>query len=105
MEKQLQVNEPPPIPMGTPHMAYKKSHSGSTGNIHGLVGLNDQIGKTNERFLCNCVIYILFFLDNLNCTSTKLTTFTGGVKTHNVQMRRPTNKRGKTAPAPPKRTR
>lgn len=47
MEKQLQVNEPPPIPLGTPHMAYKKSHSGSTGNIHGLVGLNDQIGKTN----------------------------------------------------------
>lgn len=42
VEKQLQVNEPPPIPLGTPHMSYKKSHSGSTGNIHGLVGVSDQ---------------------------------------------------------------
>ncbi|CAH2009120.1 unnamed protein product [Acanthoscelides obtectus] len=87
VEKQLLVNEPPPLPLGTPHMAFKKSHSGSTGNIHGLVGIMD----VNS-------------LDNFNSTSTKLTTFTGGAKNSMVQMRRTTNKRGKTAPAPPKRT-
>nr|CAH7728960.1 unnamed protein product [Callosobruchus chinensis] len=43
-------------------------------------------------------------LDNFNSTSTKLSTFTGGAKNSMVQMRRTTNKRGKTAPAPPKRT-
>ncbi|XP_019864822.1 tyrosine-protein kinase Abl isoform X2 [Aethina tumida] len=82
VEKQLQVNEPPPIPLGTPHMSYKKSHSGSTGNIHGLVGVSDQ-----EVSL-----------------TTKLSTFTGGSKNNMVQMRRTTNKKGKPAPAPPKRT-
>ncbi|XP_030765664.1 tyrosine-protein kinase Abl isoform X2 [Sitophilus oryzae] len=84
VEKQLQGNEIP-VPMGTPHMSYKKSHSGSTGNIHGLVELSHQ--------------------DNLNSIATKLTTFTGGsTKNSLVQMRRTTNKKGKTAPAPPKRT-
>ncbi|CAH1099078.1 unnamed protein product [Psylliodes chrysocephalus] len=84
VEKQLQFNDSPSIPLGTPHMAFKKSHSGSTGNIHGLVGLTEPN-------------------DNLNNTSTKLSTFTGGSKT-NVQMRRSTNKKGMPAPAPPKRT-
>ncbi|KAJ8967787.1 hypothetical protein NQ317_005564 [Molorchus minor] len=86
VEKQLQGGEPPPIPMGTPHMSYKKSHSGSTGNIHGL-GVSEQSSA-----------------DNLNTACTKLSTFTGGSKNNLVQMRRTTNKRGKTAPAPPKRT-
>lgn len=37
--------------------------------------------------------------------TSKFSTFsTGGAKA-NVQMRRTTNKKGKTAPAPPKRTR
>ncbi|XP_018569840.1 tyrosine-protein kinase Abl isoform X4 [Anoplophora glabripennis] len=87
VEKQLQGNEAPPVPMGTPHMSYKKSHSGSTGNIHGLVGVSEQSSA-----------------DNINVSSTKLSTFTGGCKNSMVQMRRTTNKRGKTAPAPPKRT-
>ncbi|KAG5865844.1 Tyrosine-protein kinase Abl, partial [Gonioctena quinquepunctata] len=87
VEKQLQGNESSPIPLGTPHMAFKKSHSGSTGNIHGLVGLMEQSSS-----------------DTLNNTSTKLLTFTGGSKTSIVQMRRPTNKKGMPAPAPPKRT-
>ncbi|XP_066256075.1 tyrosine-protein kinase Abl isoform X2 [Euwallacea similis] len=86
VEKQLQGNDFP-VPIGTPHMSYKKSHSGSTGNLHGLVGLADQN-----------------ITDNLNSISTKLTTFTGGSKSSLVQMRRTTNKKGKTAPAPPKRT-
>lgn len=84
VEKQLQGNDSPSVPLGTPHMAFKKSHSGSTGNIHGLVGLTESS-------------------DTLNNTSTKLSTFTGGSKT-NVQMRRSTNKKGMPAPAPPKRT-
>ncbi|XP_023030325.2 tyrosine-protein kinase Abl isoform X2 [Leptinotarsa decemlineata] len=87
VEKQLQGNESSPIPLGTPHMAFKKSHSGSTGNIHGLVGLSEQTST-----------------DNLNSTCTKLSTFTGGAKTSMVQMRRSTNKKGMPAPAPPKRT-
>ncbi|XP_045464391.1 tyrosine-protein kinase Abl isoform X7 [Harmonia axyridis] len=39
-----------------------------------------------------------------NTMTTKLSTFTGGSKNNLVQMRRTTNKKGKTAPAPPKRT-
>lgn len=35
MEKQLSVTEAT-VFLGTPHMSYKKSHSGSTGNIHGI---------------------------------------------------------------------
>ncbi|XP_057655915.1 tyrosine-protein kinase Abl isoform X4 [Diorhabda carinulata] len=84
VEKQLQGNDSPSVPLGTPNMAFKKSHSGSTGNIHGLVGLTEPS-------------------DTLNNTSNKLSTFTGGSKT-NVQMRRSTNKKGMPAPAPPKRT-
>lgn len=84
VEKQLQGSEPPPIPLGTPHMSYKKSHSGSTGNIHGLVGLSDQQELS---------------------VSTKLSTFSAASKNNLVQMRRTTNKKGKQAPAPPKRTR
>jgi hypothetical protein len=51
VEKQLQGNESA-VPLGTPHMSYKKSHSGSTGNIHGLVGLSDQMaaGETASFF-------------------------------------------------------
>ncbi|KAL3275036.1 hypothetical protein HHI36_019808 [Cryptolaemus montrouzieri] len=83
VEKQLQGNETA-APTGTPHLSYKKSHSGSTGNIHSLVGLIDQSIENNM--------------------TTKLSTFTGGSKNNIVQMRRTTNKKGKTAPAPPKRT-
>lgn len=43
MEKQLQVNDATQ-PVGTPHLSYKKSYSGSTGNIHGLVSSSDQTG-------------------------------------------------------------
>ncbi|XP_065171923.1 tyrosine-protein kinase Abl-like isoform X3 [Atheta coriaria] len=85
VEKQLQGMEPPPVPLGTPHMSFKKTHSGSTGNIHGLVSLSEQS------------------TDNLT-TSAKLSTFTGGSSKSNVQLRRTTNRRGKQAPAPPKRT-
>jgi abelson tyrosine-protein kinase 1 len=36
VEKQLQGS-------GTPQLAYKKPHAGSTGNIHGLVMMSDQV--------------------------------------------------------------
>ncbi|XP_076264999.1 tyrosine-protein kinase Abl isoform X5 [Rhynchophorus ferrugineus] len=86
-EVEKQLNEIP-APMGTPHLSFKKSHSGSTGNIHGLVELSHQS-----------------ITDTINSMATKLTTFTGGsAKNSMVQMRRTTNKKGKTAPAPPKRT-
>lgn len=81
VEKQLQGSDG----SGTPLLSYKKSHSGSTGNIHGLVGLSD--------------------LQDLH--GSKLSTFTGGpcnTKSSMVQMRRTTNKKGKQAPVPPKRT-
>ncbi|XP_022909012.2 tyrosine-protein kinase Abl isoform X2 [Onthophagus taurus] len=72
-----------PVLMGTPHLSYKKSHFGSAGNIHGLVGVVDQNSTENI----------------------KLSTFTGitGVK-NNMVVRRTTNRKGKQAPAPPKRT-
>ncbi|KAK3929109.1 Tyrosine-protein kinase Abl [Frankliniella fusca] len=68
----------------TPLMSYKKPHAGSTGNIHGLVVLADQAAASDASM-------------------GKLSTFGGG-KNSMVQMRRPTNKRGKQPPAPPKRT-
>ncbi|XP_034232083.1 tyrosine-protein kinase Abl [Thrips palmi] len=68
----------------TPLMSYKKPHAGSTGNIHGLVALADQAASSDASL-------------------GKLSTFGGG-KNSMVQMRRPTNKRGKQPPAPPKRT-
>lgn len=68
----------------TPLMSYKKPHAGSTGNIHGLVVLADQAAASDASLA-------------------KLSTFGGG-KNSMVQMRRPTNKRGKQPPAPPKRT-
>lgn len=86
VEKQLQENEFI-APQGTPHLPYKKSHSGSTGNIHTLV-------LASEHNSDNSMI----------TSTTKLSTFTGGSKNNMVQMRRTTNKKGKTAPAPPKRT-
>lgn len=47
-----------------------------------------------------------FTFPETGSTTSKLSTFsTGGSAKGNVQMRRTTNKRGKTAPAPPKRTR
>lgn len=69
-------------------MPYKKSHSGSTSNIPS--SHQDQLENQS--------------------TVGKLSTFTGGSlggsgKNSLVQMRRPTNKKGKQAPAPPKRTR
>lgn len=84
VEKQLQGSEG----CHTPQMAYKKSHhSGSTTNIHGLVQLEQLLVEPNV----------------------KLTTFTGAQSQSQskgmVQMRRPTNRKGKQAPAPPKRTR
>jgi hypothetical protein len=39
VEKQLQGS-------GTPQLAYKKPHAGSTGNIHGLVVMSEQVAAT-----------------------------------------------------------
>lgn len=55
-------------------------------------------------------LFLIFHLFVVDTTSsvTKLSTFTGGLSSKNnsiVQMRRSTNKKGKQAPAPPKRTR
>ncbi|XP_050311606.1 tyrosine-protein kinase Abl isoform X2 [Anthonomus grandis grandis] len=83
VEKQLLGNEL----MVFPGAAHKKSHhSGSTGNLHGLIGINDASELTGSTM------------------AMKLTTFTGQQQQSKVQMRRTTNKKGKTAPAPPKRT-
>ena len=76
VEKQLQG--------GTPQLPYKKPHAGSTGNIHGLV---EQMSAAESSKLSTFAIMP---------TSSK-----GAL----VQLRRTTNKRGKQAPAPPKRTR
>ncbi|KAL1457095.1 hypothetical protein WDU94_001759 [Cyamophila willieti] len=96
VEKQLQGS-------GTPQLPYKKPHGGGGGSggsgppssVHNLILTNDSPHSepVQER---------------------KLSTFGAPAPLHNkhassslnpVQMRqRPTNKRGKTAPAPPKRT-
>ncbi|PSN33486.1 Tyrosine-protein kinase Abl [Blattella germanica] len=87
VEKQLQGS-------GTPQLAYKKPHAGSTGNIHGLVIMSEQVASSGMVG---------------DGAVSKLSTFTGGPilstsKSNLVQMRRPTNRKGKQAPAPPKRT-
>ncbi|XP_023725314.1 tyrosine-protein kinase Abl isoform X3 [Cryptotermes secundus] len=87
VEKQLQGS-------GTPQLAYKKPHAGSTGNIHGLVMMSEQVAVAGMV---------------ADGAVSKLSTFTGGPvhstnKSSLVQMRRPTNRKGKQAPAPPKRT-
>ncbi|XP_046682989.1 tyrosine-protein kinase Abl isoform X3 [Homalodisca vitripennis] len=82
VEKQLQGSN-------TPQLPYKKPHTGSTGNIHSLVLLSDQPPPEPAPV-------------------TKLSTFSSAPapvsKGSIVQLRRPTNRKGKTAPAPPKRT-
>ncbi|XP_025410631.1 tyrosine-protein kinase Abl isoform X2 [Sipha flava] len=75
VEKQLQGNS-------TPQLSHKKSH-GNSSNIMGTSSESNAITQVERN----------------------LSTFGGSVvKGSLVQLRRPTNKRGKTAPAPPKRT-
>ncbi|XP_053994057.1 tyrosine-protein kinase Abl isoform X5 [Hylaeus volcanicus] len=85
VEKQLQGGGEIPL------LSYKKSQTGSTGNIHGLVLVSEPLPSSDTT-----------------SSITKLSTFTGGLSSKNnsniVQMRRSTNKKGKQAPAPPKRT-
>lgn len=85
VEKQLQGGGEIPL------LSYKKSQTGSTGNIHGLVLVSEPLPPSDTT-----------------SSVTKLSTFTGGISSKNnssiVQMRRSTNKKGKQAPAPPKRT-
>ncbi|XP_017753523.1 PREDICTED: tyrosine-protein kinase Abl [Eufriesea mexicana] len=85
VEKQLQGGGEIPL------LSYKKSQTGSTGNIHGLVLVSEPLPSSDTT-----------------SSVTKLSTFTGGMSSKNnssiVQMRRSTNKKGKQAPAPPKRT-
>ncbi|XP_061942378.1 tyrosine-protein kinase Abl isoform X8 [Apis cerana] len=85
VEKQLQGGGEIPL------LSYKKSQTGSTGNIHGLVLVSEPLPPSDTT-----------------SSVTKLSTFTGGLSSKNnssiVQMRRSTNKKGKQAPAPPKRT-
>ncbi|XP_066992993.2 tyrosine-protein kinase Abl isoform X3 [Anabrus simplex] len=89
VEKQLQGS-------ATPQLSYKKPHAGSTGNIHGMVIMSEQVVTSG------------MVQDGAGAV-TKLSTFTGGPvlssKSNIVQLRRPTNRKGKQAPAPPKRTR
>ncbi|XP_015116067.1 tyrosine-protein kinase Abl [Diachasma alloeum] len=92
VEKQLQGGG------DTPTLSYKKSQTGSTGNIHGLVLVSDQLSTSG-----------LTQGQNYGASSvTKLSTFMSGHSNKGnssiVQMRRSTNKKGKQAPAPPKRT-
>ncbi|KAL0099895.1 hypothetical protein PUN28_019967 [Cardiocondyla obscurior] len=89
VEKQLQGGGEIPL------LSYKKSQTGSTGNIHGLVLVSDQLSSS------------VITQEGVSSV-TKLSTFMGGLSSRSnsnmVQMRRSTNKKGKQAPAPPKRT-
>ncbi|XP_024886875.1 tyrosine-protein kinase Abl isoform X2 [Temnothorax curvispinosus] len=89
VEKQLQGGGEIPL------LAYKKSQTGSTGNIHGLVLVSEQLSSSGIT------------QEGVSSVS-KLSTFMGGLSSRSnsnmVQMRRSTNKKGKQAPAPPKRT-
>ncbi|XP_012530420.1 tyrosine-protein kinase Abl isoform X2 [Monomorium pharaonis] len=79
-----------------PLLTYKKSQTGSTGNIHGLVLVSEQLSSSGIT------------QEGASSVQTKLSTFMGGLSSRSnsnmVQMRRSTNKKGKQAPAPPKRT-
>ncbi|XP_044731798.1 tyrosine-protein kinase Abl isoform X2 [Chrysoperla carnea] len=88
VEKQLQSGDSGVV-CGTPQLSYKKAHSGSASNIHNIQTTHQDQSENHSVI-------------------GKLSTFTGAPiasgKASLVQMRRPTNKRGKQAPAPPKRT-
>ncbi|KYM89862.1 Tyrosine-protein kinase Abl [Atta colombica] len=105
VEKQLQGGGEIPL------LAYKKSQTGSTGNIHGLVLVSEQLsssGITQAYYLSEIFIRQNIFYVEGASSVTKLSTFMGGLSSRSnsnmVQMRRSTNKKGKQAPAPPKRT-
>ncbi|XP_073974449.1 tyrosine-protein kinase Abl isoform X2 [Rhodnius prolixus] len=88
VEKQLQGNT-------TPQLPYKKPHSGSTGNIHSMVLMADQVQPESMVSPGN----------KLSTFSSASTISSQQQKSNNlVQLRRTTNRKGKTAPAPPKRT-
>ncbi|XP_055686989.1 tyrosine-protein kinase Abl [Lutzomyia longipalpis] len=82
VEKQLQGASQ--VPTLTPQMGKKSQMS-----IHSPPPPHEQVVTTP--------------MSETGSTSTKLSTFSA-IKAGNVQMRRTTNKKGKTAPAPPKRT-
>lgn len=95
VEKQLQGNVQI---SSTPLMNKKTPIENSTTPISGNIRQMTKI--FNAKILC-----FGFYSSETGSTNSKLSTFsTGAIKT-NVQMRRTTNKKGKTAPAPPKRTR
>lgn len=122
MEKQLQSGGDIPL------LAYKKSQTGSTGNIHGLVLVSDQLPSglsqglflnllnplkseilpNKRKFKPDLKLLLKIIAEGASSVS-KLSTFMGGLSSkansNMVQMRRSTNKKGKQAPAPPKRTR
>lgn len=99
-------------------LSCNKSQTGSSGNIHGLVLAAEQhasAGTPGKGAIQKSTVLRLVSLLRkryiLESTSsvTKLSTFMGGLANKGnssmVQMRRSTNKKGKQAPAPPKRTR
>ncbi|XP_014292361.1 tyrosine-protein kinase Abl isoform X2 [Halyomorpha halys] len=93
VEKQLQGSS-------TPQMPYKKPHSGSTGNINNMVLVADQVQTESTP-----VSKLSTFSSGREGGNTPNSTGGTSVKSNNpVQMRRTTNRKGKTAPAPPKRT-
>lgn len=61
-----------------------------------------QVNFIELSFRINQTLIDFFFIHLTDTAASKLSTFSGKA---NVQMRRTTNKKGKTAPAPPKRTR
>ncbi|XP_059484806.1 tyrosine-protein kinase Abl isoform X3 [Neocloeon triangulifer] len=95
VEKQLQG--------GTPQLPYKKPHAGSTGNIHGLV---EQMAAGKFFTVMSFAAKSSSSISILAESGSKLSTFAAPStnKGAMVQLRRTTNKRGKQAPAPPKRT-
>jgi hypothetical protein len=54
VEKQLQGS-------ATPQLSYKKPHAGSTGNIHGLVAMSEQMavtGMVGGEYLTVCKVVV-----------------------------------------------
>ncbi|XP_053689299.1 tyrosine-protein kinase Abl isoform X3 [Sabethes cyaneus] len=101
VEKQLQ-GAALPIQL-TPQMG-KKPQMGAQQSVQPEPAITPISGNTTllDQPLTFYVLHIFFFLDT--GSSSKLSTFANKTSTTGVQMRRTTNKRGKTAPAPPKRT-
>lgn len=91
---------------GHPFQHTFASRIGNNTNVRWVTSKSSNyFGFVSSSFIIHQPHHFSWFLLETGSTASKLSTFSSTCGKSNVQMRRTTNKKGKTAPAPPKRTR